>query len=253
MLQGGGKEATGVGRKPWMAGTTISKRAASSWTYREVEEEGHSWCLSSNSIREVDFFVCLGAHLGVIFGSVEIGLVIAVVAMSILPVLLFVARTRTFVLGNSPNSMVYRRMDQYPVAQSVPGLFILHIDAPIYFASASYSRERISRSIDEEEDKLKSKGETSLQYVILDLGAVSSIDTSGISMLEEVKNSVDRSGLQLVLANPGSEIIKKLEKSKVLETIGQEWIFLTVGEVIAACNFILHTRRLGDVNEMSKC
>ncbi|XP_072980589.1 sulfate transporter 3.1-like [Typha angustifolia] len=195
----------------------------------------HLW-----QVDKIDFCVCLGAYLGVVFGSVEIGLVIAV-AISLLRVLLFVARPRTTVLGNIPNSMVYRRMDQYPVAQTVPGVFILGIDAPIYFANASYLRERISRWIDEEEEKLKSKGETSLQYVILDMGAVGSIDTSGISMLEEVKKSVDRRGLQLVLANPGSEIMKKLDKSKVLEAIGEEWIFLTVGEAVAACNFVLHS------------
>ncbi|XP_008809388.2 sulfate transporter 3.1-like [Phoenix dactylifera] len=205
----------------------------------DYEAAIHLW-----QVDKIDFCVCLGAYLGVVFASVEIGLVIAV-AISTLRVLLFVARPRTTVLGNIPNSMVYRRMDQYPGAQGVPGLFILHIDAPIYFANASYLRERISRWIDEEEDKLKSKGETSLQYVILDLGAVSSIDTSGISMLEEVKKSVDRRGLQLVLANPGSEVLKKLDKSKVLETIGQEWIFLTVGDAVAACNFMLHTCKPG--------
>lgn len=64
------------------------------------------------------------------------------VFISILRVLLFVARPRTTVLGNIPNSAIYRRMDQYPIAQSVPGVFILQIDAPIYFTNASYLRER---------------------------------------------------------------------------------------------------------------
>lgn len=64
------------------------------------------------------------------------------VAISIFRVLLFVARPRTMVLGNIPNTMIYRRIDQYPVAQSIPGVIILHIDAPIYFANASYLRER---------------------------------------------------------------------------------------------------------------
>lgn len=54
---------------------------------------------------------------------------------------------------------------------------------------------------------------------------------------------------QLVLANPGSEVMKKLDKSKVLETIGQEWIFLTVGEAVAACNFMLHTCKPGVVTD----
>jgi sulfate transporter 3 len=35
-------------------------------------------------------------------------------------------------------------------------------------------------------------------------------------------------------------VIKKLEKSKFMESIGQEWIYLTVGEAVAACNFMLH-------------
>ncbi|KAB2599681.1 sulfate transporter 3.1-like [Pyrus ussuriensis x Pyrus communis] len=195
----------------------------------------HLW-----KVDKVDCIVCLGAYFGVVFGSVEIGLVIAV-AVSLLRVLLFVARPRTLALGNIPNSSIYRSIDQYPVANNIPGVLILQIDAPIYFANANYLRERISRWIYEEEDKIKSSGQTSLHYVILDIGTVGSIDTSGITMLEEVQKNVDRKGLKLVLANPRSEVIKKLEKSKFIEKIGQEWIYLTVAEAVSACNFTLHT------------
>lgn len=64
------------------------------------------------------------------------------VSLSMLRVILFIARPRTFVLGNISNSMVYRNVEQYPVANSVPGVFILQIDAPIYFANSGYLRER---------------------------------------------------------------------------------------------------------------
>ncbi|KAG6668794.1 hypothetical protein CIPAW_01G196700 [Carya illinoinensis] len=201
----------------------------------DYEAAIHLW-----KIDKFDFLVCMGAYLGVVFGSVEIGLVIAV-TLSLLRVLLFVARPRTFILGNIPNSKVFRSVDQYPTANNVPGVLILQIDAPIYFANANYLRERISRWIYEEEEKLKASGETSLHYIILDISAVGSIDTSGISMLEEVKKNADRKGLKLVLANPRSEVIKKLDKSKFIENIGQEWIYLTVGEAVAACNFMLHS------------
>ncbi|KAJ6312929.1 hypothetical protein OIU77_014450 [Salix suchowensis] len=193
-------------------------------------------------VDKCDFIVCISSYIGVVFGSVEIGLVIAV-AISLLRMLMSVARPRTFLLGNIPNSMIYRSIDQYPIADNVPGVLILQIDAPLYFANANYLRERISRWIYEEEEKLKSTGGSSLQYVILDLSAVGSIDTSGISMLEEVKKNIDRRDLRLVLANPRSEVIKKLEKSKFMESIGREWIYLTVGEAVAACNFMLHTSK----------
>ncbi|XP_019260377.1 PREDICTED: sulfate transporter 3.1-like isoform X2 [Nicotiana attenuata] len=187
-------------------------------------------------VDKFDFLVCISAYFGVVFASVEIGLVIAV-ALSLLRVLLFVARPRTLVLGNIPDSKIYRNVEQYTNTDTVPGVLILDLGAPIYFANASYLRERISRWINDEEDKLNS----TLQYVILDMGAVGNIDTSGISMLEEVKKNLDRRDLKLVLANPGAEVTKKLNKSKFIETIGQEWIFLTVGEAVESCNYMLHS------------
>ncbi|TXG63699.1 hypothetical protein EZV62_010693 [Acer yangbiense] len=191
-------------------------------------------------VDKFDFIVCMGAFLGVVFADIEIGLIIAV-TISLLRLLLFVARPRTVVLGNIPNSNIYRNIEHYTNANQVPGVLILEIDAPIYFANSSYLRERIIRWIDEEEDRLKSSGECSLQYVILDMSAVGNIDTSGISMLDEVKRILDRRDLKLVLANPVAEVMKKLDKAKFIENLGQQWIHLTVGDAVAACNFMLHT------------
>ncbi|KAM3356367.1 sulfate transporter 3.1 [Capsicum galapagoense] len=195
----------------------------------------HLW-----KVDKYDFLVCISSYIGVVFGSVEVGLIVAV-AMSLLRILLSVARPKTFVLGKIPNSMTYRNTEQYSIASSVPGVLIIHIDAPIYFANASYLRERISRWIDEEEEKQRASTEIELQYVILDMSAVGNIDTSGISMLEEVKRNADRRCLKVLLANPGGEVMKKLDKSNFIETIGKEWIYLTVGEAVNACNYILHT------------
>lgn len=64
------------------------------------------------------------------------------ISISLLRVLLFVARPRTLVMGNIPDSMIYRNVEQYPNASNVPGILILEIDAPIYFTNASYLRER---------------------------------------------------------------------------------------------------------------
>ncbi|CAL9023688.1 unnamed protein product [Prunus brigantina] len=203
----------------------------------DYEAAIHLW-----KVDKFDFVVCMSAYIGVVFGSVEIGLVLAV-AISVIRVLLFVARPRTFVQGNLPNSTVYRNVEQYPNASNVPGILILEIDAPVYFANTNYLRERITRWINDEEDRIKSAGESSLQYVILDMTAVGNIDTSGISMFEEVKKLVDRRGLQLVLANPGSEVMKKMNKSELLENIGQEWIYLTVADAVAACSFMLHSTK----------
>ncbi|KAL0390976.1 UNVERIFIED_CONTAM: Sulfate transporter 3.1 [Sesamum calycinum] len=195
----------------------------------DYEAAIHLW-----HVDKFDFVVCMSAYVGVVFANIEVGLVLAI-GLSIMRVLLFVARPRTLVLGNIPDSKVYRSVDQYQNANNVPGLLILEIDAPIYFANSNYLRERISRWIDDEEDKLKASGETGLQYVILDMSETE----TGFTRLLIIRFVV--SNEQLALANPGAEVMKKLNKSKFLETLGQEWIFLTVGEAVGACNYMLHS------------
>ncbi|KAL8148878.1 sulfate transporter 3.1-like isoform X1 [Apium graveolens] len=195
----------------------------------------HLW-----NIDKFDFVVCISAYFGVVFGSIEIGLVLAVL-LSVLRLLLLVTRPKTLVLGKIPDSKIYRSIDQYPNADHVNGILILKIDAPIYFANSSYLRERILRWINEEEDKLKASFKSSLKYVILDMGGIADIDTSGTSMLEEVKTTTDTRGIKLVVANPGGEVIKKLDKAKFMENVGHEWFFLTVGEAVETCNFMIQS------------
>ncbi|XP_017249093.1 sulfate transporter 3.1 [Daucus carota subsp. sativus] len=194
----------------------------------------HLW-----DIDKFDFLVCMTAYFGVVFCSIEIGLILAVL-LSVLRLLLFMTRPRTLVLGNIPDSKIYRSIDQYPNTDNVSGILILKIDAPIYFVNSSYLRERILRWINEEEDKQNSSDKSRLKYVILDMGGIADIDTSGTSMLEEVKSTLDRRGIKLVMANPGGEVLKKLNNAKLMAKVGQEWFFLTVGEAVEACNLMIH-------------
>lgn len=43
--------------------------------------------------------------------------------------------------------------------------------------------------------------------------------------------------------------MKKLNKSKFIENIGEDWIYLTVGEAVGACNYMLHTGKSNPVKD----
>ena len=43
----------------------------------------------------------------------------------------------TAILGRLPGTNVYRNVKQYPEAKTHPGLLIVRVDAPFYFASVS--------------------------------------------------------------------------------------------------------------------
>lgn len=72
-----------------------------------------------------------------------------------------------------------------------------------------------------------------MKCVILDMTAVTAIDTSGIDTISELRKMLEKRSLQLVLANPVGSVMEKLDKSKVLEPFTLEGLYLTVAEAVA--------------------
>nr|KYP52857.1 Sulfate transporter 1.3 [Cajanus cajan] len=186
-------------------------------------------------IDKIDFIACMGAFLGVVFHSVEIGLLIAV-SISFAKILLQVTRPRTAILGKIPRTTVYRNIQQYPEASKVPGVLIVRVDSAIYFSNSNYVKERTLRWLMDEEEKVKGDYRTKIQFLIVEMSPVTDIDTSGIQAFEELHRSLEKKGVELVLANPGPAVTDKLYASKFANRIGEDKIFLTVAEAVAYCS-----------------
>ncbi|CAF2046295.1 hypothetical protein BRARA_I03373 [Brassica rapa] len=185
-------------------------------------------------IDKLDFVACMGAFFGVIFASVEIGLLISV-GISFAKILLQVTRPRTAILGKIPRTSVYRNIHQYPEATMVPGVMIIRVDSAIYFSNSNYVRERIQRWLIDEEEKVKAVSLPNIQFLIIEMSPVTDIDTSGIHALEDLYKSLQKRDIQLVLANPGPVVIDKLHVSNFADMLGYDKIFLTVAEAVNSC------------------
>jgi high affinity sulfate transporter 1 len=182
-------------------------------------------------VDKMDFLACLGAFFGVIFASVEYGLLIAV-AISLGKIILQVTRPRTALLGNLPRTLIYRNVEQYPEATKVPGVLIVRVDSAIYFTNSNYVKERILRWLRDEEEQQQEQKLSKTEFLIVELSPVTDIDTSGIHALEELLKALEKRKIQLILANPGPTVIQKLRASKFTELIGDDKIFLSVGEAV---------------------
>ncbi|XP_051144388.1 sulfate transporter 1.3-like isoform X2 [Andrographis paniculata] len=182
-------------------------------------------------IDKFDFVACMGAFFGVVFASVEIGLLIAV-AISFAKILLQVTRPRTAVLGKIPRTQVYRNIQQYPEATKIPGLLIVRADSAIYFSNSNYVRERILRLLADEEEEIKENSQQRIHYLIVEMAPVTDIDTSGIHALEDLHRSLHKRDIKLVLANPGQAVLDKLHASSLANTIGEDHIFLSVADAV---------------------
>ncbi|XP_019174952.1 PREDICTED: sulfate transporter 1.2-like isoform X2 [Ipomoea nil] len=185
-------------------------------------------------IDKFDFVACMGAFLGVVFVSVEVGLIIAV-SISFAKILLQVTRPRTASLGRIPKTNVYRNIQQYPEATIVPGVLIIRVDSAIYFSNSNYIRERVLRWHEDEQEHVKAASLPRIEFLILEMSPVTDIDTSGIHALEELYHSLQSSNVQLVLANPGKVLLDKLHASKFANLIGEDKIFLRVADAVQAC------------------
>ncbi|KAF5453164.1 hypothetical protein F2P56_028089 [Juglans regia] len=183
-------------------------------------------------VDKLDFMACLCAFLGVLFVSVPLGLAIAV-GVSVFKILLHVTRPNTMILGNIMGTQVYQNLIRYREASRVPSFLILAVESPIYFANSTYLQERILRWIREEEEWIKANNGSPLKCVILDMTAVTAIDTSGIDTICEIRKMLEQKSLKLVLANPVGSVTEKLDKSEILETFRLNGLYLSVGEAVA--------------------
>ncbi|OIW10216.1 hypothetical protein TanjilG_27967 [Lupinus angustifolius] len=196
-------------------------------------------------IDKFDFLVMLVAFFGVIFISVQYGLAMAV-GLSILKVLLQITRPKTVVLGKIPGTDIYRDLHHYKEAARVPGFLILRIEAPINFANITYLHERILRWIEEVEENNLMK-DFSLQFVVLEMSAVSTVDSSGVSLFKDLNIALGHKGVELALVNPLAEVLVKLKKAdEGHNKIRDDYLFVTVGEAVASLSSTLKTPTVGE-------
>ncbi|XWS33293.1 hypothetical protein CRYUN_Cryun22dG0069000 [Craigia yunnanensis] len=182
-------------------------------------------------VDKLDFLACIGAFLGVLFATVEIGLLVAV-TISFAKIILVSIRPGTETLGRLPGSDMFGDVNQYPMAVKTPGVLIMRLkSALLCFANANFVRERIMKWVIEEEKDSKENAEKTIQVVILDISNLMDIDTSGIASLEELHKNLDSNGMKLAIANPRWQVIHKLKLANFVGKIGGR-VYLSVGEAM---------------------
>lgn len=185
-------------------------------------------------VDKLDFLACAGAFFGVLFASVEIGLLVAVV-ISFTKIIVISIRPSTETLGKLPGTDLFCDVDQYPMAIQIPGVMIIRMkSALLCFANANFVKERIIKWVTQkglEDDEGNSK--STIQLVILDTSNLVNIDTSGIASMEELYKCLSTHGKQLAIANPRWQVIHKLKVSNFVSKIGGR-VYLTVEEAVAS-------------------
>ncbi|KAI0507656.1 hypothetical protein KFK09_013783 [Dendrobium nobile] len=186
-------------------------------------------------VDKMDFLACMGAFIGVLFGSVEIGLMVAL-TISFARILLSSIRPRIETLGRIQGTDIFCSKRQHPVVSLEPGLMIVHIGTSfLCFMNANFTKERILTYVMEDEELQEENNEGKILYMVIDMSNVMNIDSSGIAAVEEMHSKLESFGIQMAIVNPGWQVIYKMKLARLVERIGVSWIFLNVGEAVEAC------------------
>lgn len=188
-------------------------------------------------VHKFDFSVWITAFLGTLFVGVELGLGIAV-GLSLLLVIFESAYPHTVELGRLPGTSEYRNIKQYKEAERYDGIVAVRIDSPLYFANTQTLRDKVFKYYDRAQEKLETNECSSskkVKFIILELSAVSHIDTAALHVLEEMIEQLSLSDVTLCLSNPNRQVMKRLVISGVAEQLGKDNIFVCVQDAVVSC------------------
>ncbi|CAL5371781.1 unnamed protein product [Camellia sinensis] len=109
-------------------------------------------------VDKLDFLACIGAFFGVLFASVEIGLLLAEpglvhllnlqVVISFAKIILNAIQPGIETLGRFPGTDMFCDVNQYPMAMKTPGILTIRIkSALLCFANANFIKESPTESL----------------------------------------------------------------------------------------------------------
>ncbi|HUO41343.1 MAG TPA: sulfate permease [Methylomirabilota bacterium] len=167
-----------------------------------------------------DFWLSVIALFGVILTGVLAGLLIAVF-LSVILVVYRVSRPYLVELGGIPSHPgEYSDLERHPENQRIPGLIIVRLDAPLFFANANVARTQILKLVEASDPPPKA--------VLFDIGSSSTLDISSIDMLRNLLESLETKQVQVSIAQPRGVVRDKLRVSGLMDLIGESHIYLSV-------------------------
>ncbi len=160
--------------------------------------------------------------IGVLYG------VLAAVGLSILDLLRRLARAHDSVQGFVPGLAGMHDIDDYPRAQQLPGLLVYRYDAPLCFANADDFRARALAAVEANPHQVK--------WFVLNAEANVEVDLTAMDALQQLRTQLNKRGIVFVMARVKQDLRDALARAGLLDTIGEDHIFMTLPTAVDAFN-----------------
>lgn len=119
----------------------------------------------------------------------------------------------------------YHDIDRHPEGRQIPGLVLLRFDAPLFFANVGAFRREVLRSADPN---------AGVRRVIVTAEPITDIDSTATETLDDLVVELQRRGITLGFAELKGHVREILERAGLVEQIGHERFYRTIGEAVRA-------------------
>lgn len=175
--------------------------------------------------RRTEFLLALSATFGVLLLDVLYGILLAIV-LSVVVMMMRVARPHDAVLGRVPGLAGMHDIEDYPDAETIPGLLVYRYDSPLFFANAEDFRRRSLAAADAHAEGLR--------WFVLNAEAIVEADSTALAVLEEVRAELGRRGVTFALAHVKQELRGDLERFGLLDDGLADLVFPTLPTAVQA-------------------
>ena len=177
------------------------------------------------SFRSTELGLAMAALLGVLVFDVLAGILVAV-GLSVIDLFARVARPPASILGRVPGLAGLHNVEDYPDAQTVPGLVVFRYDAPLCFANATDFRARALAAIDSQPVRV--------QWFLLNAEAIVELDTTAVEVLGQFARDLVARHVVFAMARVKQDLRAQLVRGDLLDVIDEERFYPTLPVAVEA-------------------
>lgn len=182
--------------------------------------------IAIRALSHTEFWLGWIAFAGVVLYDVLAGMLIGLVASTLLMVYRS-SRPHLAVLGRVPGiSGSYRDVERHLEATPVPGVLVVRLDAPLYYANALTVFERVLEVVEAADPEPRA--------IVFDATALDSLDITSAEMLEKLVTRLRADGIELVVAEAHAPVVAFARQTGLLAHIGEDRFYPTVDAAVRA-------------------
>jgi high affinity sulfate transporter 1 len=175
--------------------------------------------------RRTELGIAVAACAGVLAFNILYGVLVAI-GLSVADLLVRVARPHDAIQGLVPGLAGMHDIDDYPEAQTIPGLVVYRYDAPLCFANAEDFRRRALAAADQQPQPLR--------WFVLNVEANVEVDFTALEAMDAIRDELTRRDVVFALARVKQDLLARLQSFGLANEIGADRLYPTLPTAVDA-------------------